>query len=158
MRTVNLKDAPAFYEQLTKEIQDAYAKATLDFAKPINGPSIIPNVEVTTTLSPNSATKQDALDVLDEQIAAKVPELANKVRMALDAAITAVGAVDTGRLRSSLSISTDRDGLTIDYSSPYANLVHYGGYIQPYGNPNARPVYQAPRPWVEIALSNLQIE
>lgn len=158
MRTVNLKDAPAFYEQLAKEIQDAHGKATSDFAKPIKGPSIIPSIESETKLSPDSATKQDVLDELDEQIAAKVPELANKVRMALDAAIAAVGAVDTGKLRSSLIISTDRDGLTIDYSSPYANLVHYGGYIQPYGNPNARPVYQAPRPWVDIALSNLRLE
>lgn len=64
--------------------------------------------------------------------------------------------VDTGALRDSLALSvtkTEYGGLVnIAYREPYALITHYGGYIQPYGNPNAKPVYLPPRPWVQLAL------
>ena len=42
--------------------------------------------------------------------------------------------------------------IIVSYSEPYAALIHYGGYILPYGNPNADKVYIPPRPWVESTL------
>lgn len=59
---------------------------------------------------------------------------------------------DTGELLSSGTVTVDSDGITISYDAPYAALVHYGGYINPYGNQSAR-VYLPPRPWVESVLN-----
>jgi hypothetical protein len=61
------------------------------------------------------------------------------------------GLVDTGALRDSGSVTINENGLTIAYDAPYASLLHYGGYIHPYGNVNLR-VYLPPRPWVESVL------
>lgn len=59
---------------------------------------------------------------------------------------------DSGELLSSGSVSISESGITIAYDAPYATLVHYGGYIHPYGNTSAR-VYLPPRPWVESVLN-----
>jgi hypothetical protein len=61
---------------------------------------------------------------------------------------------DTGELLTSGSVAFDSKGITIAYSAPYAALVHYGGYINPYGNKNSR-IYLPPRPWVEAVLNGL---
>lgn len=62
----------------------------------------------------------------------------------------------SGALRNSLSVNTKylqtKTTLTIKYSSPYANLVYYGGMIQPYGNRYAASVLLPGRPWIEDAL------
>lgn len=58
---------------------------------------------------------------------------------------------DTGKLLSSGTVTANQDGITIAYDAPYAALVHYGGYINPYGNATAR-VYLPPRPWVDSVL------
>ena len=64
--------------------------------------------------------------------------------------------VDTGALRDSLSIkakfSQTKVGFTITYKQPYAAFVHYGGAIQPYGNPNAATVMIPARPWVQAVF------
>lgn len=60
--------------------------------------------------------------------------------------------IDTGELKSSLSIISNSKGLTIDYGAAYAALVHYGGYIIPYGDPKNKPVYLPPRPWVQSVI------
>lgn len=59
---------------------------------------------------------------------------------------------DTGELLSSGEVVADGSGIRVFYTAPYASLVHYGGYINPYGNINAR-VYLPPRPWVESVVS-----
>lgn len=59
--------------------------------------------------------------------------------------------IDSGELLSSGSVTIDQSGVTIAYTAPYAALVHYGGYINPYGNASTR-VYLPPRPWVESVL------
>lgn len=82
------------------------------------------------------------------------------LRPALDAALDAswnwrTGSrdiVDTGALKNSLSISTSGNKISISYSSPYAGITHYGGYIRPYGNPYAEPVYLPARPWIDAVL------
>lgn len=61
--------------------------------------------------------------------------------------------VDTGELKKSLFIATDADDhVSATYNSPYANLVHYGGYITPYGNPSAAAVFVPGRPWIKAAV------
>lgn len=59
--------------------------------------------------------------------------------------------IDSGELLSSGSVTIDQSGVTIAYTAPYASLVHYGGYINPYGNASTR-VYLPPRPWVQSVL------
>jgi hypothetical protein len=87
--------------------------------------------------------------------------IATDLKQALDDALksnvwsTRGGAADiyeTGELLASGSVSTDKSGLTIAYDAPYAALVHFGGYVHPYGNIRAK-VYLPPRPWVRSVLS-----
>ncbi len=87
-------------------------------------------------------------------------EIARDLKTALDAAMRSSswnglqGASDiyeTGELLSSGEVVADATGITVYYTAPYAALVHYGGYINPYGNVNAK-VYLPPRPWVESVL------
>lgn len=64
--------------------------------------------------------------------------------------------VDTGRLRDSGKVLYAQypmnTSFSINYSAPYANLVHYGGAIQPYGNRNAPTVMLPGRPWVTATM------
>ena len=60
--------------------------------------------------------------------------------------------IDTGQLLSSASVELVDDGILIAYGTPYASIVHYGGYIAPYGNKNAEKVYLPGRPWVAAVL------
>jgi hypothetical protein len=59
--------------------------------------------------------------------------------------------VDTGNLLASGTVTANRGGVTVAYDAPYAALVHFGGYINPFGNTRVR-VYLPPRPWVESVL------
>ena len=87
------------------------------------------------------------------------------LKVALDAAMDYSGwswigdtrdIVDTGKLKKSLILVEKnlktKTTIEIKYRSPYANMVHYGGYIQPYGNKNANSVLYPARPWVEAVL------
>lgn len=60
--------------------------------------------------------------------------------------------VDSGELLRSGGAIVSGDSIEISYQSPYANLVHYGGYIQPYGNQNISKVYIPGRPWIAATL------
>jgi len=64
--------------------------------------------------------------------------------------------VDTAKLRNSLLIKEKnlktKTTLTIQYRTPYAALVHYGGVVRPYGNKNANTVLIPARPWIEATL------
>ena len=68
---------------------------------------------------------------------------------------TNVDIVSSSRLLNSQNVSTSGSRVIINYSVPYANLVHYGGYIVPYGNKNARAVYVPARPWVTLSLIHI---
>jgi hypothetical protein len=59
--------------------------------------------------------------------------------------------VDSGELLRSQQLEINGTKITVSYSAPYANLVEFGGYINPYGNKNVR-VYLPPRPWVRSVL------
>lgn len=86
--------------------------------------------------------------------------LAIELRTALDDAMQSnvwggnedSNLVDTGNLRDSLQINVTSNGVTIDYTAEYAALIHYGGYILPYGNPVATRVYLEGRPWIDSVL------
>lgn len=87
--------------------------------------------------------------------------VAADLKIALENAIrspiwqTANGTADiyeTGELMASGSVTVSKNGVTIAYDAPYAALVHYGGYINPYGRANTK-VYLPPRPWVDAVLN-----
>ena len=81
---------------------------------------------------------------------------------ALDASITKFGAIDTGKLKSSLEIkakfSQTKVGFSIIYKTPYAAFVHYGGVMRPYGNPNVALVTIPGRPWISAALEGFDLK
>lgn len=60
--------------------------------------------------------------------------------------------VDTGALRDSLKITITPSNFRIYYGEQYAGIVHYGGYIFPYGNPRVI-IYMPPRPWIDSVLN-----
>lgn len=62
--------------------------------------------------------------------------------------------ISSSKLLRSQNISYGNNSIQIRYDVPYAALVHYGGYIIPYGRQNARPVYIPPRPWVYNVLTD----
>ena len=65
--------------------------------------------------------------------------------------------IDTGALHDSLKVKTNflatKTQTTIEYTAPYASIVHYGGAIVPYGNPNAATVILPARPWITSLLT-----
>jgi hypothetical protein len=99
---------------------------------------------------------EEGIDRANQIVAA---ELGLALDEALDAAVWAWrdgGArdiIDTGKLKASRKITVEGRRIDISYDVPYAGIVHFGGYILPYGNPNAEKVYLPARPWVDsVAL------
>ena len=99
--------------------------------------------------------------IATNQLKLVLPSLERGLANALDAAISSPSwqwfdgsrdIVDTGELKNALNISWNGLKLIVAYDTPYAMLVHEGGYIRPYGNPNATPVYLPGRPWVRSVL------
>ena len=84
------------------------------------------------------------------------------LKTTLDNSITSYRAIDTGRLKNSLEIrakfSQTKVGFSIIYKTPYAAFVHYGGVMQPYGNPYAASVTIAGRPWISEGLKGFDIK
>lgn len=58
---------------------------------------------------------------------------------------------DTGALRDSGRVVVSGNSLQIFYGEEYAAIVHYGGYISPYGNPNVT-IYMPGRPWIQAVI------
>lgn len=97
----------------------------------------------------------------EEMVQKKLDAVAVQLKMALDAALDAPvwawnsgvrDIVDTGALKASGVVVVRPLELQVYYTAPYAMLVHNGGYIQPYGNASARPLYLPPRPWIKSVL------
>ena len=104
-----------------------------------------------------AALTQEAQEAIDQVL----NKLAKEVKAALDAAIRSPvwawssGSRDifnTGELMQSGSVTVSGSGIQVSYSAPYANLVHNGGYIYPYGNKKLRPIYLPGRPWERSVL------
>jgi hypothetical protein len=104
----------------------------------------------------------DLLTDLDEATALAAKLVAERLGEALDQAISAAvwawdtggtrNIIDTGKLMASRQITVTGNRIDIQYNVPYAGLVHYGGYILPYGNVNASKVYLPGRPWLESVV------
>lgn len=120
----------------------------------------IPGFKINLKLSGVDAA--DLLTDLDEATALATKIVAERLGEALDEAITAAvwawdtgptrDIVDTGKLKASRQIIVTGNRIEIQYNVPYAGLVHYGGYILPYGNVNASKVYLPERPWLESVV------
>ena len=120
------------------------------------GMSIVTNVDLSRVI----ATEMEVIG--EKEIKKAMGAMATKLNSALKAAIkspvwawSSGGArdiYDKGRLASSGNVTVEGLSLVVTYGAPYANLVHNGGYILPYGNPNARPVYLPGRPWVTSTI------
>lgn len=106
----------------------------------------------------------------ESQILSKFKRAINKASMlaaadlkaALDDALTSnvwqtpkgtTDIYDTGELLQSGTVTISDEGIRIAYDAPYAALVHYGGYVTPYGNTSTAKVYLPPRPWVNAVLN-----
>lgn len=115
---------------------------------------LLPNIILTV----NDTDIADMLDVSRAEAQAIkdsfVKIISAELKNAVDASLVQYGLVQTGQLRSSLQVTVVNDTIQIQYSAPYAALMHFGGYIKPYGNIHAKPVYIPGRPWVDIAIAN----
>jgi len=61
--------------------------------------------------------------------------------------------IDTGELKDSLRLVVDSAGdIYVFYNAEHAAIVHYGGYIHPYGNPRVQ-IYMPARPWITSVLN-----
>jgi phage gpG-like protein len=64
--------------------------------------------------------------------------------------------VDTGKLKGSKKLKTrflqSGGSVAIEYNSPYARLVHFGGVITPYGRKGRALVTLPARPWITATL------
>jgi len=100
-------------------------------------------------------------DMLEKKLASVADDLAAQVEDALKKALmSSVWAwsdgrrdiFDTGQLANSGKVVVGSSGLEVVYTAPYAAIVHNGGYIHPYGNVRARPIYLPGRPWIKSVL------
>lgn len=104
----------------------------------------------------------DLLVTAEKGVAEANRIIADMLAIALDEAMESVvwmwsdGAsrdiIDTGALKKSRTITVEGPRIMISYNLPYAALVHYGGYVLPYGNRNAQRVYLPGRPWVQSVV------
>ncbi|MFN7830237.1 MAG: hypothetical protein ACK5NX_03470 [Armatimonadota bacterium] len=116
--------------------------------------------EFSITLSDTGLTEQ-ARAAMEEAIDYANSKAQSAIRQALDYAVSSSvwgwrdgsrDIVETGALRDSLQFASDGNGFEFWYSSPYAGLVHYGGYVKPYGNSKIDAVYIPGRPWVDAVM------
>lgn len=113
------------------------------------------------TLKYKPSNERELMRRLERGIADANKAIVNDLRTALADAMSSSNwpradgsrsdIIDTGELLSSGRVTATRDGITITYDAPYAALVHFGGYINPYGD-SSRRVYLPPRPWVDAVL------
>lgn len=119
--------------------------------------------EASGRFSPRITVKADITNAkrlvskVDEALMAGMAEVAAVLDDALIDAIRSKwpngdDIVETGNLLDSSSVVLSGNTIEVINTAPYAKLIHFGGYIAPYGNPFAERVYIPPRPWVTAAL------
>jgi len=160
-----------------KITRDANAQRLMDFEKQRNKklkenfvvPVAIPVLPFALTLGYEAAPMAEFSSFIqpyvqafgEEMVQKKLDKVAMQLKGALDAALEAPvwawnsgtrDIVDTGALKGTGVVVVRPLELQVYYTAPYAMLVHNGGYIQPYGNPRARPIYLPPRPWIKSVL------
>ena len=105
---------------------------------------------------------EDELQRIAEQKLASVSgDLAEQIELALKEALKSSvwgwhggsrDIYDTGALANSGKVIISGNDINVVYTAPYAQIVHNGGYIHPYGNTKIRPVYLPGRPWIQSVL------
>lgn len=109
-------------------------------------------------LKPGQLDVEAGLEEINRVIDRTIQRVAEDLEFKLDAAMASSlwgemgDIIDSGDLRDSLQVTVEGNSIQISYDSPYANLVHYGGYIAPYGNKSIEKVYIPARPWVEAVF------
>lgn len=102
------------------------------------------------------------LDSIEQRYIDALDQVAEELSMRLDESISASvwswkgssrDIIDSGALKESKKVIVVNNKIEVSYDQPYATLVHYGGYIYPYGNRNAQKVYIPGRPWVGSLLT-----
>lgn len=149
---------------MAKSISSAFSKITSDLERKLKRlektkfetkASIrLPTLDIEVDLS----SLKDIEVQLEQSTNTFIQFISQDIAIKLDDSIEKFGVVDTGALRDSLIVSTSGDTVTFKYDSPYAAIQHYGGYILPYGNRSAQPVYIKPRPWMESVLESYNYE
>jgi phage gpG-like protein len=120
--------------------------------------NIRPNIRVSVTTTDSTTSIVNKLKLqLNKTPGLSIPALDKILQQAISANVwrlrNGIGdIISSGDLLRSQSIDLTSDGLRISYDVPYASLIHYGGYIKPYGNQDARLVYIPGRPWVQTVL------
>ena len=121
----------------------------------------IPNIGFNTSFKVDPSLYKDAEQYINSKMQSATTEVINKLADALDKAMMsnvwntnsgAADIIDTGKLLASRNINYSNGTLTISYDVPYFGIVHFGGYMQPYGNINAKKVYIPARPWITYTL------
>ena len=97
-------------------------------------------------LESNKGSTRELADILDTVLKEAISSSVWATRNGTD------DIIDSGQLLNSGTVNTGTNGISINYDVPYAALIHYGGYIVPYGNTDATRVYIPPRPWVTTVL------
>jgi len=152
----------AYNIKVSSNLQDLNARMAKIPAKSFkfNGKLVIPEVEFTEVVGdlPVDKMRQYTLAEVDQALAQARGEIANALNAAMRSSSWrwneggSRDIVDTGALQASLSVSFSGGSFQISYSEPYAALIHWGGYISPYGNRSAQKVYLPGRPWVEATV------
>lgn len=110
-------------------------------------------------LKPGEFDAKSGLEQINDLVRRTVERAAVDLESKLDAAMASSlwgelgDIIDSGDLRDSLQVVVEGNSIQISYDSPYANLVHYGGYVAPYGNKSIDKVYIPARPWVEAVFT-----
>lgn len=103
-------------------------------------------------------SQADFARIMDKVNDLAIQYIRDDIKTALDAAMAAniwgdgEDIIDTGELMDSLQITISGNKVTMDYGADYAALVHYGGYVAPYGNKSIDKVYIPGRPWVDAVM------
>ncbi len=125
-------------------------------------PMIYIRASIVTNVNLSKVIAAEVKTIGEQEIRKIMDTMAAKLKTALKVAIkssvwawSSGGArdiYDKGRLANSGNVTVEGLSLVVTYGAPYASLVHDGGYILPYGNSNARPVYLPGRPWVASTI------
>lgn len=130
----------------------------------ISVPIPIPAVPIGVTFTARSfgrSVKLDLVRSIERAITVGTENVGLQLEKKLDESMQSSGwgwtegtrdIVDTGKLMNSVKIDVSARGISVNYDEPYAAIVHYGGYIQPYGDSTRRPVYIPGRPWISSLL------
>lgn len=144
----------SFISQATSDIKEKARKLEQIKESKFSNSLVLPTV----TAEVDVSDAEGIIDDLDDAVAKYAQDIARDLAAKLDASLVSYKLVKTGKLRDSLVVDVTRDSVTISYGVPYAALLQYGGYIKPYGNPNAKKVYIAPRPWVDDVFDSYNFE